>query len=218
MARPVTVAVQLTAASANNIALVQTPLAAGNLTLNGSTVSGGVAVLDAPRRVLITSGGNDSNKTFTVYGNQRANGTGTNISQTITGGNATAVATDLDFGTVTQVSVSAATAGNVTVGTNTTGSSPWISVNNHAQPVNLTNAVTVSGTVTYSVQYTYDDPFWTTSSNYKANPTIWDDPLLTSLTAKADATFNDPVTAVRLTVTSGTGAATLVSTQAGIKG
>src|SRR6266704_2284283 len=65
--RPITVTVgPLAAASANNIALSQTPASAGALTLNGSLVTAGVAILDSPRRILITTA--DTTHTFTLIG------------------------------------------------------------------------------------------------------------------------------------------------------
>src|ERR1700691_2559563 len=68
----------LASASANNIALSQTPGAAGALTLNGSTVTGAVATLDNPRRVLITTA--DTTHTFTVTGTTP---TGATISEVV---------------------------------------------------------------------------------------------------------------------------------------
>ena len=65
--RPITVALgPLAAAAANNICLTQTPTAA--FTLNGALVVGGIAILDVPRRVLVTTTGNESAKTITIIG------------------------------------------------------------------------------------------------------------------------------------------------------
>jgi hypothetical protein len=50
MSNPSVVTLQLVALVANGIALSQTPGAAGNLTLNGSLVTAGVAILDVARR------------------------------------------------------------------------------------------------------------------------------------------------------------------------
>ena len=67
--RPIVVTVgPLAAASANNIALSQTPGGAGALTLNGSLVVGGVAILDVPRQVRITTTADETAKTFTIKG------------------------------------------------------------------------------------------------------------------------------------------------------
>lgn len=66
--RPVLLTKTLAAASVNAIAQSQSLGAAGNVTLNGATASGGLATLDTQRRVLITSAGNDSGISFTVFG------------------------------------------------------------------------------------------------------------------------------------------------------
>ena len=81
------------AASANNISTVASP-GAGAILINGSAVVGGVAILDAARRVLITSGSSDTGITFTVTGTNFA---GNPLTETITGGATTASTTqDLD--------------------------------------------------------------------------------------------------------------------------
>src|SRR5579864_4719534 len=123
--RPTVVTKSLAAASANNIATSQTISGASAVTLNGSTVSGGVATLDTARRVLISSGGNDSSITFTVTGTQWD---GQTISQTVTGSNGGTVATNLDFLTVTKIVTSGSTASTITVGTNTVGDTPWVRI------------------------------------------------------------------------------------------
>ena len=55
-----TLTLTLQATNANGIALSQSRGSAGNLTLNGSLVSGGVANLVTAQFVGITSNGNDS--------------------------------------------------------------------------------------------------------------------------------------------------------------
>ena len=57
-----------TAVDADGICASQTPLAAGNLTINGALASGGTVTLNAAQLITITSAGNDSGRTFTVYG------------------------------------------------------------------------------------------------------------------------------------------------------
>lgn len=147
----------LTAASANNIATSQSLAAAGALTLNGSTVTGGVAILGAQRRVAIASNGNDSGLTWTITGR---NVSGNTISETLTGGNIATVASALDYSAVTSIVGSAATASTVTAGTSATnplGSSRWVRLDDWAPgPLNI--AVTVSGTISYTVEGSMDDP------------------------------------------------------------
>lgn len=105
-------------ATANNIATSQTPSGAGNLTLDGSTVTSGVANLGSMVYVYITSAGNDSGRTFTVSGyGYNASGGPYAISETITGANASTVSSTKKFQTITSIAISGAAAGAVTVGT-----------------------------------------------------------------------------------------------------
>ena len=154
--QPITVTVgPLASASANNIALSQTTAGAANLTLNGSIVVNGVAVLDEPRQILVTNVGNDSALTFTVYGTWIG---GQTISETLQGTSGSSVATTLDFSTVTRVAVSGATSvSGVTVGTNGVAGSRWVRFDDFA-PGQITVQGDVSGTVNYTVQTTLEDP------------------------------------------------------------
>jgi hypothetical protein len=183
----------LAAANAALIAASQSP-GAGAIALTSTPV-----VLDTPRRVLITSGGNDSGITFTVTG---TNQTGNPLTETITGGNATAVSTTQDFGTVTSVTHSGSVATTVSVGTSTTASTPWYQVNSWSQQINIGFAGVVSGTVTYQVDYTYDDPNAPFSGPF---PTIFNPTGFTALTATKDGSFTAPVNAIRFTITAGAG-------------
>ena len=199
------VVVTLAAASANNIALSQSLGSAGNLTLNGSLVTGGVATLDVPRRVLITSAGNDSGITFTITG---TGANGLSLVETITGGNAVAVFTNHDFATVTKISGSGATASTITVGTNGVGSSVPIIMDTMVNPANYGCAVTVTGTVTYTVEISYDDfaPLFDLNAN---TPTWFGASGFTSQTSNQNGNIVGPCTMIRLTVNSGTGTASM---------
>lgn len=152
--QPIQVSVgPIAAASADAICLSQTP-SAGPLTINGALASGGIATLDVQRRVLITTVGNESAKTFTVTG---TNWSGSTISQTVAGPNASTVATTISFKTVTSVTISAAAAGAVTVGTNGVADSPWVRFDDFG-PNFITAQVVASGTVNWTVQTTLDSP------------------------------------------------------------
>lgn len=152
----ITVSIALATADDNGICLSQKPAAGGvqSLTLNGVLVVSGVAQLGSQRRVLVTSDANDSVNTFTITG---TNWAGTSISETITGPNTTGVYTALDFLTVTSVTISSNAVGNIIVGTNGIGGSPWVRFDDFA-PSNISIQCNVSGTVNYTVQSTLDDP------------------------------------------------------------
>jgi|SRR5215472_4566057 len=203
MSIPKIVQLGFAAGSVNSIALSQSP-AAAPVTLNGALVSGGVAVLDAARPVIITSGGNDSTINYTVTG---TDGTGAAVNQTLAGGNAAAVTTTQNFKTVTSVTHTGSVATTVQVGT--TGavqmpsSSPWIGLNiNNDVMTPIGCSVSITGTINYTVEYTYElNPPTGSPVPYSisAGP-------LTAKTANAEAgnTFNFPVAALRLTANSAT--------------
>lgn len=225
MSNPSVVTLQLIAGVSNGIALSQIPAAAGNLTLNGSLVTGGVATFDVARRVRIASNNaGDGGVIFTVTG---TNAFGAPISEQITGLANTNKATNQDFLTVTSIANSAATAGNITAGTNGTASTPWVLDNFLAPTWMLAVAVSLPtgpGTaVTYTVEHTYDDPN-TTPNLYSSMepasyqpPLAWPNPTLVNFTQNGEFQYAGwPIMAHRLTITAGTGKAVMQSIQAGI--
>lgn len=206
--QPITISVgPLAAASANNIATTQIVSGAANVLLNGSTVTGGVAVLDKPRRVLITSAGNDSGITFTVYGTWL---NGQVISETVQGANVGTVATTLDFSTVTRIATSASTsASGITAGTNGVAGSSWCRFDDFAPGI-WSIQVNASGTVNYTVQITLDDPFAPINPTPLAsvNWLSTSDSALASQTATKFSSFTGAPCYVRVLLNSGTGSAT----------
>lgn len=138
-------------ATANTTIIADTQVAnsATNLTLQSSVV-----VLDEPRQVQITTDADDSGITFTVFGTTYSNQA---ISEIITGPNATTANSVLDFATVTNISTSNATAGNVSVGTSNVAHSRWVRFDDFA-PSNISIQCNADGTVDYTVQSTLDDP------------------------------------------------------------
>ena len=126
----------------------------GNTAANVTVGTSGMALLDTARRVLITSAGNDSGITFTITG---LDWSGQEISEVLTGGNAAAVYSVLDYLGVLKIVVSGATASTVTVGTNGVASSQWVNLDTWAGGTVATQCV-VSGTVNYTVQLSNDDP------------------------------------------------------------
>jgi len=116
---------------------------------SGATFTGSTA-----RQVTITSAGNDSVNTFVVTG------TGVNneaLSETITGPNTATVTTTSYFRTVTSVTISGNAVAAITVGMTNTASSRWVRFDDFA-PSNISIQCSVSGSATYTVQSTLDDP------------------------------------------------------------
>jgi len=96
-----------------------------------------------------------------------------------------------------------------TVSKTGTGSTDVIVINTNISPVNIGFAVVVTGTVNYSVQFTYDDP--------AIGFTTWfDDVSITSKTGNEDGSINFPITGIKVLVNSGTGSVVMNVVQAGI--
>ena len=84
---------------------------------------------------------------------------------------------------------------------------------NYVSPFNVALSVLVTGTVNYTVQYTFDDVF---ASGYSASSGNWvNHPTLTAKTTSADSNIAYPVTGIRITLSSGTGSVQFTSIQAG---
>ena len=206
--RPVTISKTLAAASANSIAASQSGTANTALTLTSAVVT-----LDTQRRVLITSAGNDSGITFAITGTSES---GNVITEKLTGGNVAAVGSVNDYLTVTKIVPSGNTAAAVTVGTSSIGSTPWKNASWNMAPFSLEVETVVSGTVTYSLEYTLSK-FWEPSNSPLSNgyATNVKTSAVSNATAAAANTFTFPIAGWRLTVSSGTGTVTAEAAQAG---
>ena len=211
MARPVNVPKVLAASSVNAIGKAQTLAAAGNLTLNGATVVGNAATLDTQRRVLITSDGDDSGVTFTLIG---GNDSGQPINEVISGVSAAAVGSTLDFLTVGTIHTSGSIASHVTIGTSGTGSTPWFLPNYNITPFEAQLNTAISGSVTYTCEYTMDN--FALPANPTSKPTALTLGTISAKTTADVAVLTSPVIGWRTTVTSGTGTVTTKFVQAGI--
>lgn len=113
----------LSDAAATAVCASQTPSGAGALTLNGTKVNSAsgsaVAYFASPRRVYITSAGDDSGVTFVVVGRLNViSGPPVYVTETVTGANTSSVSTTKLFSSVVSVTISGASAAAVTVGMN----------------------------------------------------------------------------------------------------
>lgn len=213
--QPIVVTVgPLAGASANNIALSQTPAGVGALTLNGSLVTNGVAILDKPRQVLITTAADEHTKSFVITGTDWS---GSPISETVTGiPNGTAQASVLSYKTVTSITISAAAAGALTVGTNGVASSAWVRLDGFANP-SVAKQCVVSGTANYTVQYSMDDPNSATSP-VNPNAMTWFNDMNSEFVAATGSQFDlwafVPVWA-RVVLNSGSGSVATTFQQTG---
>ena len=90
------------------------------------------------------------------------------------------------------------------------GTTNAIVVNTNTNPCNIGFGVIIdSGSPTYTVQHTFDDPA-TGFNTWFPHPTIQDQ------SANKDGNYAFPITGVRLAIVSGSGVATLKLVQAGI--
>lgn len=199
----------LAAADDDGIAESQSP-GAGAITLDGILVTDGVAVLDTPRRIIVTSGADDTDITFTIVGTNQA---GNPLSETITGANNNVVATTQDFATVTSVTHTGSVQTTVTVGTNGEGSTPWFIANRENSNALFGIAVVkvpASGTIDFDIEFTLDDPNAPFTGTF---PTTFD--VSTTGTDTEYVSISTPVTAIRATVNSGTDEIRVIIVQEG---
>ena len=115
-----------------------------NATFTGSTA----------RQVTIVAAGNESANTFVVTGTDV---NGTVFSETVAGPNATTATTNSYFQSVISVTISGNAAGALTVGMTNTATSARVRFDDFA-PSNISIQCNVTGSATYTVQSTLDDP------------------------------------------------------------
>ena len=96
-----------------------------------------------------------------------------------------------------------------TVSQTGTGSSSAIVMNTNTTPFNVGFGVVATGTVTYTIQHTFDSP-GTGFTTWYPHPTI------AAKTDNQDGNYAFPVSGIKVLVTAGAGTATLNLIQAGI--
>lgn len=209
--RPISVSRALVAAAVGAVAAAQTTAGAGNLLINGTLASGGVATLDVQRTVALTSAANLSAINFTLFGTDDQ---GRVISEVLAGPNANTVSSVLNYKTITRIAVSAAVGTNVTADTVGTGASVEIPVDLYVNAFNVTLATEITGVVNYTIQYTFDNVFDGTGGPYNwASVTN-----MQAQTTNQNTVQTQPVRAFRILTNSGTGTVKLLVVQAGLAG
>jgi hypothetical protein len=192
---PKTITFTLAAVDADGVCASQKPVAAGSLTINGALATGGVATLDVARHIAIASTGDESTKTFTVTGTDRY---GSVVTETTLGPNATTKKLTYNFKTITAITIDAAPAGNLTVGTTDEAETQVVPVEYLVDQYSYLGSISSGGSLTYAVQYTLDDPF---SALFNENTAVWVDDA-TGKTGTYSAIITRSVRAVRAKVTS----------------
>lgn len=210
----------VTGANANTVSTTKYFSTVTSVSISGASTGAvtvghsGTATLDMGRRVIITSGGNDTGITFALTGTDWA---GNPISETITGASGAAASSVLDYLTVTSIVTSAAAASTLTVGTNGVAGSPWVRFDDYAATAQVSIQCSVSGTANYTVQQTMEDPNQITRQNptptyrWARSAVTWvdcpDTALVAATTTKQGNYGSAPVFA-RVLLNSGTGTVT----------
>lgn len=102
----------------------------------------------------------------------------------------------------------------VTVSQTGAGSSTVVVPDYMLNPFNIGVAVKVTGTVTYTVEHTFDDVFSATFT--PASATWFPHTTLAAQTASAVSNYAFAVRGIRVTVTAGSGTAALTLVQSGV--
>ena len=139
----------------NGLVTIAAIAGAGALTLNGALVTGGVGVMDFARRIAFISAGDDSGDTMTIVGTD-ANGIA--LTEVLTMANAGTAESTGYFLTVTSLTASGASAGNVTIGTADEISSKTIPIDARSDSA-CTIIADITGTIDYTIQETFDSNF-----------------------------------------------------------
>ncbi len=182
----------VSAADADGVALAQTLSGADDLTL----VSSSVTMPNGGQSLSVTTASNETSVTITVVGTDRM---GMSQSYSFNGPNATTTVYDIDFATISQVSTDGATTGNVSVGWGAQAYGNPIPLNLYSNPTDVSlTCVVLSGSPTYSVQFTQDDVQDLTIS--PQDFTWFQHPTLTSQTTSQTGNFDKPVVAPRMLV------------------
>lgn len=201
------------APSTTAVALAQTAASGVPLVINGALLTtnsrwapqSGLAVALLPniaRKLTLTSAGNLSAVNFVIVGTDAVNAP---LTETIAGPNATTVTTVNQFHTVNSITPSGAVGTAVSVGTSAEGSTKPIRVDYLRNPTTISLDFTVTGTISGTVQYSFENP-----------PTTWlAHPDMTAMAATTVGNVFFPPQYIRCIINSGTGSAVFTEIQAG---
>lgn len=214
MARPKVITLSPTALDRDGISAAETLGGATNFTIGGDLASGGSVTFTQPQHVTIYAAGDNSGVVFTVTGTNRF---GDVITEDITGPNGTTAVGTKNFATVTQVASDGATTGDVEVGVDGTCESAWYLLDYRAANnfnVGLGCEISSGGSLTYTVQQTFDDPFAGTFN--EDSMTAYTHSTLSGETSNQEGNYTTPPTMTRLKITAFTsGTATMNIVQNG---
>lgn len=101
----------------------------------------------------------------------------------------------------------------VVVSSSGVSTSPLIALDYVQTPFNVGLGTVVTGTVTYTIQHTFDDIYALNFNPATANWYNHDDAVFVAATANANSNFAYPVRACRINQTAGTGGVALTALQ-----
>lgn len=191
----------------------QTLGAAGTLTLNGALASGGVVTFAQAQKISIEGTGNNSGVTATITGTDVD---GTVVSEALVLANNGTVTSVLYYKTITSITTSAALTGNIEGGPLSTNGcvSKSLRVNSNQMDFKLGLFADMSGTLTYTIQYAYEQPEGEYSVSYSASADWRAVDAMSAVTADTTGNLFYPVQAVRALISSYTsGTLKLTATQ-----
>ena len=180
--------------------------------VSSTTISGNTTVnLDLPRRVIITSTGNDSGVSFLLNGLDWAN---TPIFETISGANIGVASSVMDYASLTSIVATGATDSTVTVGTSVIAASPWVRFDEYALGATSVQ-FSVTGTANYTLQTTMDVEPIIALGRASA---IWDISGSAAINATTTQTISLPATPkwARVFLNSGSGSVSSTFVQFGV--
>jgi hypothetical protein len=204
--------------SATAVCTAQNRASAGALTIDGTVVTAGVAIIAMAQKISITGASSNTGITYTITG---ADADGKTISEVLTGhGAGLVVYSNYYFKTVTGVTVSAAMTGTTTVGAISSGSggasTRTLRINSKQANFGLGLYVDLVGSaaMTYTVQVSPDEPEDTAVLSYATDSVWFNQADLTGKTTDAYAVMLAPCQTIRLIITAYTsGVAKLYSVQ-----
>lgn len=201
--QPITVSATGIAAVADNLAASQAVEAAGSLTLE--TLA---ADIGSPAQIVLETNADYTGINFTIVG---TDANGAVISEVLAGPNINTVESVLYYASITSITASGGVeGGTVQVGTTGDVTSRWVRMDSWANAQSVAQ-VDTSGTITYSVQTSMDDPNDPIAPVAVIDMTWLDalDANLVAETAAKSGVFAYTPTWIRVSATGGTGTATL---------
>lgn len=203
--RPKAIVLTLPATTTADICALQTTAGAGNLLINGTAAVSGVVTRATALGLCLTSGGDLHLINFAITGLDE---NGNAQTESMVGPNVNTVYSTKYWSKVTKVAVDAAVGTNVSVGIGLAGAgtacTPWIPVDHRVPNFNVGVGLTLSGTISATVQEAFDDVMNGVAPSWQSAQAA----ALVAATGSVNGNLSTPFTAMRMKINSYTTAAT----------